>query len=85
MHSHRKKALLPLIAAGRSLSLLRCFMPRWSWVFIAGATIAAVFGFTGISPGASEIARFWCFFLLVVFEVSLIWGFVTGRKISMPS
>ena len=28
-------------------------LPGWSWVFIAGAAIAAVFGFTGISSGAN--------------------------------
>ena len=60
-------------------------MPRWSWVFFLVAIIAAVFGFTGISSGSSEIARFCFFFFVVVFEVSLIWGFVTGRQISMPS
>ena len=60
-------------------------MPRWSWVFFLVAIIAAVFGFTGISSGTSEIARFGFLFFLVVFEVSLIWGSVTGRQISMPS
>ena len=81
-HFHGRKLLLPLIAAGRSLWLLRSLMPRWSWVFFAGP---AVLGFTGISSGASGIARYGFFFLLVVLEISLIWGFVTGRKISMPS
>ena len=59
-------------------------MPRWSWVFFLVAVIAAVFGFTGISSGTSEIARFCFFFFVVVFKVSL-WGSVTGRQISMPS
>jgi uncharacterized membrane protein YtjA (UPF0391 family) len=57
---------------------------RWSLVFFIVAIIAAVFGFTGIASGAADIARICFFFFVVVFAVSLVWGLVTGRKISPP-
>jgi len=58
-------------------------MLRWALAFFIIATIAGVFGFTGITAGASEIARL-CFFFLVVFVVSLTWHLVTGRHRAPP-
>jgi uncharacterized membrane protein YtjA (UPF0391 family) len=52
--------------------------------FFIIAIIAAVFGFTGIAAGATEIARVCFFFFVVVFLVSLVWGLVTGRRIEPP-
>jgi uncharacterized membrane protein YtjA (UPF0391 family) len=52
--------------------------------FFIIAIIAAVFGFSGIAAGATEIARVCFFFFLVVFAVSLLWGLTTGRKIAPP-
>jgi uncharacterized membrane protein YtjA (UPF0391 family) len=57
---------------------------RWSLAFFIVAIIAAVFGFSGIAAGASDIARIFFFFFVVVFAGSLIWGLVTGRKIAPP-
>ena len=59
-------------------------MLRWALVFFVVAIIAAVFGFTGISAGASEIARLCFFFFVVVFVVSLVWGLATGKRIGPP-
>jgi uncharacterized membrane protein YtjA (UPF0391 family) len=52
--------------------------------FFIIAIIAAVFGFTGIAAGASEIARVCFFFFVVVFLVSLVYGLVTGRRVAPP-
>jgi uncharacterized membrane protein YtjA (UPF0391 family) len=57
---------------------------RWSLAFFIVAIIAAVFGFGGIAAGASEIARVCFFFFVVVFAVSLVWGLVTGKKMTAP-
>ena len=59
-------------------------MLRWALAFFIIAIIAAVFGFSGIAAGASEIARVCFFFFVVVFLVTLVYGLVTGRKISPP-
>lgn len=59
-------------------------MLRWALTFFIVAIIAAVFGFTSIAAGASDIARILFFFFLVFFAVSLIWGLATGRKVSPP-
>jgi uncharacterized membrane protein YtjA (UPF0391 family) len=56
---------------------------RWALAFFIIAIIAAVFGFTGIAAGASGIARV-CFFFVVVFVVSLVYGLVTGRRVAPP-
>jgi len=63
---------------------MRCPLLRWALAFFIIAIIAAVFGFTGIAAGASEIARVCFFFFVVVFLVSLVWGLVTGRRIAPP-
>lgn len=59
-------------------------MLRWSLGFFIVAIIAAVFGFGGISSGASELARICFFFFLVIFLVSLVYGLATGRKMQPP-
>jgi len=57
---------------------------RWALAFFVIAIIAAVFGFSGIAAGATEIARVCFFFFLVVFAVSLVWSLTTGRKVAPP-
>jgi uncharacterized membrane protein YtjA (UPF0391 family) len=52
--------------------------------FFIVAIIAAVFGFGGISSGASELARICFFFFVVIFLVSLVYGLATGRKMRPP-
>ena len=59
-------------------------MLRWALVFFIVSIIAALFGFGGISAGASEIARVCFFFFIVIFLVSLIWGLASGRRSSPP-
>ena len=59
-------------------------MLRWALAFFIVAIIAAVFGFGGIARGASEVARILFFFFVVFFAVSLVWGLMTGRKVSPP-
>ncbi|HZE96613.1 MAG TPA: DUF1328 family protein [Planctomycetota bacterium] len=59
-------------------------MLRWALAFFVIAIIAAVFGFSGIAAGATEIARVCFFFFLVVFAVSLVWSLTTGRKVAPP-
>ena len=51
-------------------------MLRWAIAFFIIAIIAAIFGFGGISAAATDIAMilFWIF--VVLFVVSLIFGFV---------
>ncbi len=51
----------------------------WAFVFFIVAIIAAIFGFGGIAAGAIGIAKllFWIF--VILFIISLIWGFI-GRR-----
>jgi uncharacterized membrane protein YtjA (UPF0391 family) len=60
-------------------------MLRWALAFFIVAIIAAVFGFTGIAAGASQIAQVLFFFFVVIFLVSLVWGLITGRSPRPPS
>ncbi len=59
-------------------------MLRWALAFFIIAIIAAVFGFTGIAAGASDIARICFFIFLVVFVFTLVWGLLTGRRTAPP-
>ena len=59
-------------------------MLRWALAFFIISIIAAVFGFSGIAAGATDIARLCFFFFLVVFVISLVWGLFTGRRTSPP-
>lgn len=49
-------------------------MLRWAVIFFVIALVAALFGFTGISAGATEIAKILFFVFLAVFVISLIVG-----------
>jgi uncharacterized membrane protein YtjA (UPF0391 family) len=59
-------------------------MLRWSLAFFVIAIIAALFGFTGIAAGATDIARLLFFFFVVVFAVSLLWSAMSGRRPPLP-
>jgi uncharacterized membrane protein YtjA (UPF0391 family) len=56
-------------------------MLYWAAVFFVIAIVAGILGFGGIAVAAAGIAKilFWVF--LVVFLVTLIAGFVVGRKV----
>ncbi|MBI4372290.1 MAG: DUF1328 domain-containing protein [Candidatus Omnitrophica bacterium] len=51
-------------------------MLQWSFAFFILAIIAGLFGFTGISVGAMEIAKILFVIFLVLFLVSLLVGIV---------
>ena len=50
-------------------------MLYWAAVFFVIAVIAAVFGFGGIAAASTGIAKILFFIFLVLFLVSLIFGF----------
>ena len=54
-------------------------MLRYALIFLVVAIVAAMFGFTGISQAASDIARVLFFIFIVLFAVSLIFGLM-GRR-----
>jgi uncharacterized membrane protein YtjA (UPF0391 family) len=54
-------------------------MLRYALIFLVVAIVAAMFGFTGISLAASDIARILFFIFIVLFAVSLIFG-LKGRR-----
>lgn len=49
-------------------------MLRYAVVFFIIAIIAAVFGFTGIAAGATEVAKILFFIFLVIFLATLLIG-----------
>ena len=54
-------------------------MLRYALIFLVVAIVAGMFGFTGISQAASDIARVLLFIFIVLFAVSLIFGLM-GRR-----
>ena len=54
----------------------------WTGIVLLIAVIAAVVGFTGVAPGASETARI-VFYLILAFSVLLLLiGFIVVRKVT---
>jgi len=49
-------------------------MLRWALIFLVVALVAALFGFGGISA-AADIARILFFVFIVLFLLSLVFGF----------
>jgi uncharacterized membrane protein YtjA (UPF0391 family) len=56
-------------------------MLRLAIVFLVIALIAALFGFGGVYAAATDIARILFFLFLVLFIVSLLFGWRGGRPI----
>jgi len=54
-------------------------MLRWALIFLVISLIAALFGFTGISVAAADIARVLFFIFIVIFVVLLLGGLMAGR------
>ncbi|HTZ78990.1 MAG TPA: DUF1328 domain-containing protein [Stellaceae bacterium] len=54
-------------------------MLRWALIFLVVSLIAALFGFTGISAAAADIARLLFFIFIVIFVVLLLGGLMAGR------
>lgn len=57
-------------------------MLRWALIFLVVALVAALFGFTNIAGQSMYIARILFFVFLVIFVVSLVYSFLTGRRVS---
>jgi uncharacterized membrane protein YtjA (UPF0391 family) len=55
-------------------------MLRWAVIFLVISIIAAIFGFGGISEGASDIARILFFIFVVLFLLALIGGYTIFKK-----
>jgi uncharacterized membrane protein YtjA (UPF0391 family) len=49
-------------------------MLRWALVFLVVALVAGLFGFWGLAGLAADVARVLFFIFLVLFAVSLIFG-----------
>ena len=56
-------------------------MLHWALMFLVIALIAAAFGFTNIAGTASGIAQILFFVFLVLFIVSLLFGYRRGAPV----
>jgi uncharacterized membrane protein YtjA (UPF0391 family) len=68
-HPARRDGLTPPDKRNGRFSML-----SYALIFLGVAIVAGLFGFTGISLAASDIARVLFFIFLVLFAVSLIFG-----------
>jgi uncharacterized membrane protein YtjA (UPF0391 family) len=57
-------------------------MLKWAIVFLVISLIAALFGFTGISAGAADIARILFFVFLVICAVLFILGLTLFKSVT---
>jgi uncharacterized membrane protein YtjA (UPF0391 family) len=55
-------------------------MLHWALVFLVVALVAAVFGFGGIASTAAGMAQILFVVALVLFVVSLLFGFARGGR-----
>jgi len=53
-------------------------MLRWALFFLVISLVAALFGFTGISAAAADIARILFFIFVVIFLALLVAGLFAG-------
>ena len=53
----------------------------WAAIFFIIAVFAGVLGFTGVAVAATEIAKILFFVFLILFVVSLIFGWRTRRPL----
>jgi len=54
----------------------------WAAIFFLIALVAAAFGFTDISAGASEVARILFYISMAIFLLLVISGWVLYRKVT---
>ncbi len=59
-------------------------MLGWAITFFLLAVVAAVFGFGGIAGTFASIAQFLTILFVVLFVASLIYGMVTGKRMTPP-
>jgi uncharacterized membrane protein YtjA (UPF0391 family) len=57
-------------------------MLRFAIAFFIIAIIAAIFGFSDIAAGATDIAKILFFVFLVLFIISLILNLVRGKSVA---
>ena len=57
-------------------------MLKWSFIFLAIAIVAGIFGFTGVEEGAASIAKILFFIFLTVWVVMLVLGVTIFKKIT---
>jgi uncharacterized membrane protein YtjA (UPF0391 family) len=57
-------------------------MINWSITFFLMAVIAAVLGFGGLAGTFVSIAKFLAILFVVLFVASLIYGIITGRRVT---
>ncbi len=60
-------------------------MLRWSLAFFIVSIVAAVLGFGGIAAGASDIARIFFYFFIIVFGFTLLAGLANRRSVRGPN
>jgi uncharacterized membrane protein YtjA (UPF0391 family) len=56
-------------------------MLKWALFFLVISLVAALFGFTGISAAAADIAKILFFIFIVIFVILLLIGFAVGSKL----
>jgi uncharacterized membrane protein YtjA (UPF0391 family) len=56
-------------------------MLKWALFFLVISLVAALFGFTGISAAAADIAKILFFIFIVIFVILLLTGFAVGSKL----
>ena len=57
-------------------------MFRWILIFLVIASIAGIFGFTGIAAGGGEIAKIIFFIFLALVVLALVFGGTIWKKVS---
>jgi uncharacterized membrane protein YtjA (UPF0391 family) len=55
---------------------------KWAVIFLVISLVAALFGFTGISEAAADIARVLFYIFAVIFLILLILGLTIFRNVS---
>ena len=69
-------SLIIFVKHSTSLNEWRCPMIRYAVIFFVIALVAALFGFTGIAAGATEIAKILFFVFLVIAAISFIMSLI---------
>jgi uncharacterized membrane protein YtjA (UPF0391 family) len=60
-------------------------MLKWALFFLVISLVAALFGFTGISAAAADIAKILFFIFIVIFVILLVIGFALGFEVVLIS
>jgi len=52
---------------------------KWALIFFVISVVAGLFGFTGISAGSAQIAKWLFFIAIAVFAIFLVLGLMAGE------